>query len=74
MSKAGYSEEEISALLDALTSGEIDDVGIKASGNGGSMKQQDIDKLVLIIQELQRYHEIGTPEECEAYKKKALNL
>lgn len=74
MSKKEYNDDEIRALLDALKEGEIEDVGIKSPVGIGSMKQNDIDKLVMIIQELQRYHEIGTPEECEEYKKKALGL
>lgn len=69
-----YNKEDINTLLDALTSGEIDDAGLKSSVAGGSMKQNDIDMLVGLIQELQKYHEIGTPEECIEYKKKALGL
>lgn len=67
------SKDEINVLLDALTSGEIDDAGIKST-SGPNMKQKDIDLLVGVIQELQRYHEIGTPEECMEYKKKALGI
>ena len=69
--RTDLSTEEINTLLDALTTGEIDDAGLK-SQNSTSMKQKDIDLLVSMIQELQRYHEIGTPEECAEYKKKAL--
>ena len=69
-----YSSDEINTLLDALTTGEIDDAGLKSSVNNACMKQRDIDMLVVLIQELQRYHEIGTPEECAEYKKKALGL
>ncbi|OQA22340.1 MAG: hypothetical protein BWY61_01648 [Firmicutes bacterium ADurb.Bin354] len=36
------------------------------------MRQTDIDFLVSLLQELERYREIGTPEECEEYKRKAL--
>lgn len=67
------SKDEINVLLDALTTGEIDDAGIKST-SGTSMKQKDIDLLVSLIQELQIYHEIGTPAECMEYKKKALGL
>ena len=67
-----FSKDEINTLLDALTQGEIDDAGLKSAPIGASMKQKDIDMLVNMIQELQRYHEIGTPEECMEYKKKAL--
>lgn len=67
-----FSKDEINTLLDALTSGEIDDVGLKSSVATGNMRQKDIDLLVSVILELQKYHEIGTPEECLAYKKKAL--
>lgn len=70
-----FSKEEINTLLDALTKGEIDDVGLKSSGMSNQiMKQKDIDMLIAMIQELQQYHEIGTPEECAEYKKKALGL
>ena len=69
--RTNLSTDEINTLLDALTTGEIDDAGLK-SQNSTSMKQKDIDLLVSMIQELQRYHEIGTPEECAEYKKKAL--
>lgn len=73
--RTDFSKEEINTLLDALTTGEIDDAGLKSTGvSTGTMKQKDIDMLVSLIQELQRYHLIGTPEECEEYKKKALGL
>jgi len=73
--RTDFSKEEINTLLDALTSGEIDDAGLKSSSAAVSnMKQKDIDMLVDLIQELQKYHAIGTPEECEEYKKKALGL
>ncbi len=66
-----YSKAEINTLLDALSLGEIDDTGLKSSQINASMKQKDVDMLIVLIQELQRYHEIGTPEECMEYKKKA---
>lgn len=64
-----YSEDEINTLLDALTTGEIDDAGLKSSVNTGVMRQKDIDMLVSVIVELQKYKEIGTPEECAEYKR-----
>lgn len=67
-----YSKDEINALLDTLTAGEIDDGGIKLDTSSASMRQKDIDFLVKLIQELQDYHEIGSVEECREYKKKAL--
>ena len=70
-----FSKEEINTWLDALTKGEIDDVGLRSSGMSNQiMKQKDIDMLIAMIQELQQYHAIGTPEECAEYKKKALGL
>lgn len=69
-----FSTDEINTLLDALTTGEIDDAGLKSSVSTGCMKQKDIDMLVDMIQELQRYRAIGSPEECADYKKKALGL
>ena len=70
-----FSKEEINTLLDGLTKVEIDDVGLKSSGMYNKiMKQKDINMLIAMIQELQQYHEIGTPEECAEYKKKALGL
>ena len=70
MANADFSKDEINTLLDSLTA-ENDDGGSKSTMGLGCMKQKDIDMLVSLIQELQRYHEIGTPEECEEYKRKA---
>ncbi|HOO80195.1 MAG TPA: hypothetical protein PLZ77_09960 [Lachnospiraceae bacterium] len=67
-----YTSEEIKTLLDALTTGEIDDVGLKSAPATTVMRQQDIDLLVNLIMQLQVYQKIGTPEECQMYKKKAL--
>lgn len=69
-----YSEEEINTLLDALTSGQIDDVGLKSNPSSANMKQKDIDLLVSMIIEVQQYREIGTIEECKQYKVKALGM
>lgn len=69
-----YSEEEITTLLDVLMTSEIDDAGLKSSQGSSSMKQKDIDLLVNLIQKLQQYQAIGTPEECMEYKKKALGI
>ncbi len=65
------TEAELRDLMDSLT---INDSGTDApmtTGNG-LMNQQDIDYLVGLLRELQMYREIGTPEECAEYKKKAL--
>lgn len=69
-----YSEDEISTLLDALRTSEIDDAGLKSTPATSNMRQKDIDLLVSLIQQLQIYKEIGTPEECMEYKKKALGI
>lgn len=69
-----YSEDEISTLLDTLRTSEIDDAGLKATPSTSNMRQKDIDLLVGLIQQLQVYKSIGTPEECMEYKKKALGL
>lgn len=69
-----FSEDDINTILDALRTGEIDDAGLKSTPITGCMKQNDIDLLVGVVQELQRYREVGTPEECMEYKKKALGL
>lgn len=69
-----YSEQDINTLLDALKTGEIDDAGLKSSPSTSNMRQKDIDLLVDLIQQLQIYKSIGTPEECMEYKKKALGL
>ena len=37
-----------------------------------TMRQKDVDFLVANLQELQGNREIGTVEECRAYKEKAL--
>ena len=72
--RTDFSKEEISTLLDALSTGEIDDAGLKGTPSMACMRQKDIDMLIDLIQELQKYHEIGTPEECAEYKKKALGM
>jgi hypothetical protein len=66
------NEEEINTLLDALSTGAIDDAGLKSSVSGATMRQKDIDLLVGVIQELQEYQKIGTVKECEEYKRIAL--
>jgi len=68
-----FNEEDINTLLDALSTGEIDDAGLKSSVNSTCMRQKDVDMLVDLIQELQAYHKIGTVKECEEYKKAALS-
>lgn len=69
------TKDEINTLLDALTEGQIDDVGLMASRDSlaMNMKQKDIDSLVSLIIEVQQYREIGTVEECRKYKEKALS-
>jgi hypothetical protein len=59
---------DIRNLMDTLTSGD-DSVGAAASQ---VMRQSDIDYLVSLLQELEKYRAIGTPEECAEYKKKAI--
>ena len=54
--------------MDTHTSGD-DSTGAAA---GQVMRQSDIDYLVSLLQELEKYRAIGTPEECAEYKKKAL--
>ena len=63
-----YSSNELQILMDSLS---ISDEGAVQSANS-VMRQQDIDYLVNLLRELQTYREIGTPEECAEYKKKAL--
>ncbi len=63
-----YSDNELQTLMDTLS---ISDEGTVASA-GSVMRQQDIDYLVNLLRELQTYREIGTPEECAEYKRKAL--
>lgn len=65
------TEAQLRDLMDSLT---INDTGTAApmSSGSGPMNQQDIDFLVGLLRELQQYREIGTPEECAEYKKKAL--
>jgi len=60
--------DAIKNLMDTLSSG---DESTFSSANQ-VMRQTDIDFLVSLLQELERYREIGTPEECEEYKRKAL--
>lgn len=69
-----YTDSEINTLLDALRTSEIDDGGLKSTPATSNMRQKDIDLLVDLIQQLQVYKAIGTPEECAEYKKKALGL
>lgn len=59
---------DIRNLMDTLTSGD-DSTGAVA---GQVMRQSDIDYLVSLLQELEKYRAIGTPEECAEYKKKAI--
>jgi len=61
-------ENELRDLMDSLT---VSDAGTLQTANS-IMRQQDIDYLVDLLRELQQYREIGTPEECAEYKKKAL--
>ena len=64
------TEQELKELMDFLT---INDSGpAEVPTGGGLMNQKDIDYLVGLLRELQQYREIGTPEECAEYKKKAL--
>ncbi len=63
-----YSSNELQILMDSLT---ISDDGAVQSANS-VMRQQDIDYLVALLRELQSYRDIGTPEECLEYKRKAL--
>ena len=64
------TEQELLDLMDSLT---VNDSGpAPAVASGGLMNQKDIDYLVGLLRELQQYREIGTPEECAEYKKKAL--
>jgi len=65
----GAGEEALKSLMDTLASS---DDGSLANANQ-VMRQADIDYLVSLLQELQRYKEIGTPEECAEYKRKALS-
>ena len=41
---------------------------------GGTGKTPMVEYLVSLLQELQKYKEIGTPEECAEYKRKALSV
>lgn len=63
-----YSGNELQVLMDSLS---ISDEGTVQSANS-VMRQKDIDYLVALLRELQTYREIGTPEECAEYKRKAL--
>jgi hypothetical protein len=63
-----YSGNELQVLMDSLS---ISDEGTVQSANS-VMRQKDIDYLVALLRELQTYRDIGTPEECAEYKRKAL--
>ena len=64
------THDDLKILMDSLSIGD-EGAGILQSNNG-VMRQKDVDYLVSLLQELQSYREIGTPEECREYKKKAL--
>ncbi len=64
------THDDLKILMDSLSIGD-EGAGILQSNNG-VMRQTDVDYLVSLLQELQSYREIGTPEECREYKKKAL--
>ncbi|MCR5249349.1 MAG: hypothetical protein K6E50_01940 [Lachnospiraceae bacterium] len=63
--------DELKNLMDSLSIGDEGTSGLKSSASS-VMRQKDVDFLVSLLQELQTYREIGTPEECREYKKKAL--
>ena len=65
----GAGEEALKSLMDTLASSDESSL---ATANQ-VMRQSDIDYLVRLLQELQKYKEIGTPEECAEYKRKALS-
>ena len=61
---------ELETLMHSLAFAD-EGAGVVQTANS-TMRQKDIDFLVAILQELQGYREIGTVEECRAYKEKAL--
>ena len=64
------TNDELKILMYTLSIGD-EGAGVLQSTNT-VMRQKDVDFLVSLLQELQEYREIGTPEECREYKKKAL--
>ena len=60
--------DAIKNLMDTLSSGDENSF----SSANQVMRQSDIDFLVSLLQQLEQYRAIGTPEECAEYKKKAL--
>ena len=64
------TKDELKILMDSLAIGD-EGAGVVQSANS-VMRQKDVDYLVSLLQELQAYREIGTPEECREYKNKAL--
>ena len=64
------TNDELKILMDSLSIGD-EGAGVVTSANT-VMRQKDVDYLVSLLQELQAYREIGTPEECREYKNKAL--
>ncbi|MBP5608519.1 MAG: hypothetical protein J6X66_09680 [Lachnospiraceae bacterium] len=64
------TKDELRMLMDSLAIGD-EGAGVVQSASS-VMRQKDVDYLVSLLQELQAYREIGTPEECREYKQKAL--
>lgn len=64
------TKDELKILMDSLAIGD-EGAGVVQSASS-VMRQKDVDYLVSLLQELQAYREIGTPEECREYKNKAL--
>ncbi len=64
------TKDELRILMDSLAIGD-EGAGVVQTASS-VMRQKDVDYLVSLLQELQAYREIGTPEECREYKQKAL--
>ncbi|MBQ9867699.1 MAG: hypothetical protein IJM34_11845 [Lachnospiraceae bacterium] len=64
------NKDDLKVLMDSLAIGD-EGAGVLQTASS-VMRQKDVDYLVSLLQELQAYREIGTPEECAEYKKKAL--
>ncbi|MBO6206076.1 MAG: hypothetical protein J6N53_16580 [Lachnospiraceae bacterium] len=70
MAELDRQATELETLMHSLSFAD-EGAGVVQTANT-TMRQKDIDFLVAILQELQEYREIGTAEECRAYKAKAL--
>ncbi|MBR3307713.1 MAG: hypothetical protein IKI75_10755 [Lachnospiraceae bacterium] len=70
MAENRNEQAELETLMNSLSFAD-EGAGVVSSMNS-VMRQKDVDFLVGLLQELQSYREIGTVEECRAYKQKAL--